>query len=1368
MKLPIPLRRYLLLRLGIVAAFPIVIISGLVWQLLIPQMRSNTEIQHEATTRAVAGQVSSHLSGGERQLVALSDFLQTRQEHSPSELLHLLDAQCGKGDLFEAIYIATTGNQETNWVGLAETERSKRGNLTWIDFSGRNFIPMAAKLNGPIWSETFLSTITGRLTVALMVPMKDNLIIGEISLDKFSQVISRLPVKSRFITMVLDQNAHIIADSQQLRRGQKMDLITLPGKDLNEGGSFSLLAFELDGVRMLGTVIKMHPLGWSVLVAQPVQTAYKPLTASFITLAAGLGTALLLLLTTAWIQAGRLSKAFIVFAQIAQQIAHRKYDFEIPPSKTVEFHTLGQSLEKMAELIRQREKALMESEIRLKVTLNSIGDAVIATDERGTITLMNPAAEHLTGWNRDDAGGRPLPDVFRIFNALTRKIAQNPVEKVLAKGDVVGLANHTLLVSRDGTEYQISDSGTPICQADGTTVGVVLVFRDVTEIYAKEQQIQENEKLLKSITQNVPEVIFQMEATKQRTFIFRHLTPKTREIFGMEPHLDNFFDAFIRHLPGREREIFITSINDAAAHCRPWRYEGRFIKTNGETIWFEGRAGAQANGETVVFNGVLMDQTRRYEMMDMLRVTQYSFDKASIGIYNVASNAQIYNVNEYAAKTLGYTLEELSNLSIFDIDPSVNDDNWQEVWSHSCQVGEFRFETTHRCKDGKIIPVEIFSSMIEYDKFAIAFVQDITERKQSEQALKESEERLDLALSGANEGIWDWHLDQGSIYFDARYYTMAGYQPYEFPETVDEWEKRLHKEDVERVKAIVGQYLDGNLDKFGVEFRYLRKDDSYMWIQGKGKIVSRDDQGTPTRFIGTHADITQRKQLEESLRITQFIFDKAPIGIWRMGKAGEVLDMNEQACDSLGYTREELCRMTVFDFAPGFAPEDWVNGVTQLHEVGTRTVEVQHQRKSGEIFPIQVTENMIKFEDHDFHVAFVQDITERKQNEEELHRLRNYLSNIIDSMPSSLIGVDSEGCVTQWNRTVAQATGVTADMAHGKTISDMLPWMAKDMKRISESIRTRQVIQDQKRPRSQKDQTCYENVTIYPLVSNGVEGAVIRIDDVTEKVKMEESLIQNEKMLSLGGLAAGMAHEINNPLAGIIQNADVLSNRITSQTMPANIKAAESINTSMETICGFMEIRQIPRIVESIKESGLRVRDIVSNMLNFARKSDSSFSTHDPVGLMDKILELAATDYNLKKEFNFKSIEIKKEYDDYLPMVACEGSKIQQVILNLLNNGAHAMFEQKTEITPRFVLRLINEKSTNMLRMEIEDNGPGMDEVTCKKIFEPFFTTKPVGVGTGLGLSVSYFIITENHGGTMDVISEPGKGTNFIIRLPLD
>ncbi len=392
-----------------------------------------------------------------------------------------------------------------------------------------------------------------------------------------------------------------------------------------------------------------------------------------------------------------------------------------------------------------------------------------------------------------------------------------------------------------------------------------------------------------------------------------------------------------------------------------------------------------------------------------------------------------------------------------------------------------------------------------------------------------------------------------------------------------------------------------------------------------------------------------------------------------------------------------------------------------------------------------------------------------KEKISDLSHLQNYLSNVFDSMPSVLVGVDADEIITQWNTQAMRATGITADEAVGQHLAQAFPQLFDQIERVRKAIYTRETQFDPKKASQKSGETRYEDITVYPLISNGVEGAVIRVDDITEQMRLEEMMVQSEKMLSVGGLAAGMAHEINNPLAGMMQSASVMCNRLTNLEMPANQRTAKEVGISMDGIKAFMEKRDILRMAKTINASGQRVAQIVDNMLSFARKSDALVTSHNLVELLDNILELAATDYDLKKHYDFRAIKIIKNYETGLPMVPCEGAKIQQVFLNILRNGAQAMQEyKKTDYKPKFILRLSHETQTNMLHMEIEDNGPGMDEKTRKRVFEPFFTTKPVGVGTGLGLSVSYFIITENHGGEMSVESIPGVGTKFIIRLPIE
>ena len=520
------------------------------------------------------------------------------------------------------------------------------------------------------------------------------------------------------------------------------------------------------------------------------------------------------------------------------------------------------------------------------------------------------------------------------------------------------------------------------------------------------------------------------------------------------------------------------------------------------------------------------------------------------------------------------------------------------------------------------------------------------------------------------------------------------------------------------------------------------------------------------RFIAQLRQAKQALRVNEQLLVNILESMNEAVAVFNKDFTFRVL--NQKLESYSGKSREELIGSTPWDVFPGIENTRITEDLRQaMKGQATSSIETQLSIFNQTTLWASVSHSPLRDEKGRIIgvVAVLSDITQQKKHQEELHNLQNYLSNIIDSMPSVLVGVDSQGRVTQWNHKAEQVTGINFARARSQPLGKVFPHLADEMGRIQTSIRDHQVIRDSKMLRKNLEGTRYESMTIYPLVANGMEGAVIRLDDVTDQVHMEEMMIQNEKMLSVGGLAAGMAHEINNPLAGMVQTAHVMSKRLSaSANIAANQKAAQAAGTSIEAIDHYMQTRGIFRMLDTITESGQRVAQIVSNILSFARKTDPDDSVHDLNNILDKTIALAATDYDLKKEYDFKQIEILREYDNSLPAVPCQASKIQQVVLNILANGAQAMQEAGTS-KPRFILRTYADPVRNMTCMEIEDNGPGMNKKTRKHIFDPFFTTKPTGVGTGLGLSVSYFIITENHKGELLVKSSPGAGAKFIIRL---
>ncbi len=541
------------------------------------------------------------------------------------------------------------------------------------------------------------------------------------------------------------------------------------------------------------------------------------------------------------------------------------------------------------------------------------------------------------------------------------------------------------------------------------------------------------------------------------------------------------------------------------------------------------------------------------------------------------------------------------------------------------------------------------------------------------------------------------------------------------------------------------------------------KDDLELLVESRTKelvdLNSQLNKENLERLNTTKELNTQKHQLE-------VIIQSSPSIIFGVSPFGEITFVNPAGEQIIGYTSDDVRKMDwkkVFlpDYRIRF-PQDFLseNEFNFYDHVSLTT-------KTGE--KRSVIYNIRKLFDKEKQLQeilfFGNDVTEILKAKNDLATSKRYIQSIIDSMPSGIVSVNSNCIITLWNTEISINTGISAEEAEGKNINTVLPWLKAIDKTVEKAILLRSIQEESKVPYANLDSTYILNITVYPLISENENGAVIKIDDITDKIRMEEMMMQSEKMLSIGGLAAGMAHEINNPLAGMIQNADVLHNRLTSG-LKKNYRIAEEIGIDFKLILEYMEKRKILHLLSNIKKSGLIAARIVDNMLSFARDNKTRSQKENIAVLLDKTIDLASNDYNMRKKYDFKKIKIHREYSADIPEVNCEGSKIQQVILNLLRNSAHALMlsDISKQRTPEIFIRVFAE--TDNIRIEVEDNGPGISEKHQKRIFEPFFTLKTVGEGTGLGLSVSYFIITENHKGTMYVESIPNAYTKFVITLP--
>jgi two-component system NtrC family sensor kinase len=388
----------------------------------------------------------------------------------------------------------------------------------------------------------------------------------------------------------------------------------------------------------------------------------------------------------------------------------------------------------------------------------------------------------------------------------------------------------------------------------------------------------------------------------------------------------------------------------------------------------------------------------------------------------------------------------------------------------------------------------------------------------------------------------------------------------------------------------------------------------------------------------------------------------------------------------------------------------------------------------------------------------------------QLQDTKRHLQTMINSVPDILVGVDARGKVTYWNIAAFEKTGLSFDKALGTHIITALPQLPLSEDQLEEIIKHQQPFINRQLQQIENEEPHFYDLRIYPLISGQISsdqtsGAVIQLKDVTKRVQLENMMIQNEKMSSLGELAAGIAHEINNPLGVILHNVQNIMRR-TSSELDSNIEAANKHQLDFTQFTDYLTEREIPQFLANIKEAGERAGKIVSNMLEFSHSNHNEKNWVDIPTLIEQAIEFNRN-AGFAEQAKMAEIKVITQFDGDFPSVFASAAELQQVFLNLLRNAYQALTSDDYKHPDELRIEISVYIKKSDIFIEVSDNGPGIKDSIKGHIFEPFFTTKEVGKGTGLGLSVSYFIITEHHKGKISVSSHYGKGATFKIRLPM-
>ena len=876
--------------------------------------------------------------------------------------------------------------------------------------------------------------------------------------------------------------------------------------------------------------------------------------------------------------------------------------------------------------VQRTNQALLESEQRFRTVADFTHDWEYWTAPDGRILWMSPSCERITGYSVEAFQQDPEL-IFEICHPEDRTLLKDHLQESTRGHDAAPMDFR--IRHRDGCELWICHICVPVRDSLGNPMGRRASNREITDRKKSEFALQESEQRFRTIFEKAIDGII---------------------IFSLEGRLLDLNDAFAR-MHGRTRAelrgLPITILNSPMTNAMvPERLRrmmaGQTLKVELEQVHKDGHAFlTEATASLVFYAGqpailsfhrditdrkraeatLLRSQTMLARTEGLAHIGSWEWEVAtdtviwSDEMFRILQRDPAEGAVAYADHAEIYPPEDLVRLQRH-VEAALNRGESYELELHAIRPsGEVRIcldrGFPEMGADGKV-------------KRLYGTLQDITQRKRAEASLLESEERLRLAMEATSDGLFDWHVPTGRTYYSPTYTRMLGYELEEFTTQITSWSELIHPEDQARVLAVNEACIQGAYDSFEVEFRMKARDGTARWIRGRGKVISRDDQGRAIRILGTHQDVTEKRVAEDLLRVSEERFRQI---------SSSMLDV------AFSCLRQPGEAFTI----------DWMIGATESL-FGRPIAEIKAARCWG---------NFVVEEDLPIFLKQVLGLAAGETGTCEL-RLRK-----------------KDGGLT-WVQSYAQCLASSGSPSHHRLLGALV------------------------------------NITE-------------RKQAAEENVRLQAQLQQAQKMESLGTLAGGIAHDMNNVLGAILGLASA-----NLEIQPADSPTYRSFET----------------IVKATTRGG----EMVRSLLNFARQGQVEACVLD----LNAILQ---DEVRLLERTTLSEVRLEVDLEPRLRPMRGDAGALTHALMNLCVNAVDAMPEQG-------VLTLRTRNLGNAwIEVMVEDTGTGMSKEVQERALEPFFTTKEVGKGTGLGLSMVYTTVQAHHG-QMKIRSEPGRGTAVSLQFP--